>query len=119
MKTENQTKKNTKNSELRQKLSRMDTAKMTPQQIKEATGYKATRNALIKFLHQEAIPFRDPRTGLKPRPGGTRDKLSGIDTSNMTINQIHTFLEGKVKVQSLRMICLYYGIPYKKEANRV
>lgn len=100
-------------------LAHMDTANMTPQEIKQAVGYTATRNALIKYLHKEGIPFKDPRTGKKPRPGGARDKLSGIDTSNMTISEIHAFLGGTVKLQSLRMICLHYAIPYKKEANRV
>ncbi|PRF67847.1 hypothetical protein C6Q09_19425 [Burkholderia multivorans] len=100
-------------------LLKMNTATMTPQEIKEATNYKATRNALIKYLHKEGIPFKDSRTGLKPRPGSARDKLSHIDTRNMTIDQIHNFLGGKVKLQSLRMICLHYEIPYKKEANRV
>ncbi|HDR9188586.1 TPA: DUF4224 domain-containing protein [Burkholderia vietnamiensis] len=100
-------------------LLNMNTATMTPQEIKEATNYKATRNALIKYLHKEGIPFKDSRTGLKPRPGSARDKLSRIDTSNMTIGELYTFLGGQLKPQSIRMVCLNYSIPYKKEANRV
>ncbi|MBU9118398.1 DUF4224 domain-containing protein [Burkholderia multivorans] len=104
---------------LLEEILSLNTANMTPQEIKESVGYQATRNALIKYLHKEGIPFKDPRSGKKPRPGSARDKLSAIDTSNMTIGELHSFLGGKVKLQSLRMICLHYEIPYKKEANRV
>lgn len=73
-----------------EKLQSIQTENFSIEQLKELSGYKYSLEAFRVFVYKNKIPFKKKKVAtMKP----LLEKLQGIDTKNISIEQIADILD--------------------------